>query len=92
MVGVKKTKPLERWALWRQHQVGGLQIEPAVRYGVKLMSVALLLGEEQTFAWPAQMIDFVGRQFLTEVDWGDLDYLVIDLQPGTGDYRSWRQS
>jgi ATP-binding protein involved in chromosome partitioning len=85
MVGWKKTKPLTRWALWRHQELEELRLQPVTRYGLKIMSVGLLLGEQQALAWPAQMIEFVGRQFITEVDWGELDYLVIDFPPGTGD-------
>jgi ATP-binding protein involved in chromosome partitioning len=85
MVGLKKTKPLTRWALWRHSEVEALRLEPVTRYGLAIMSVGLLLGEQQALAWPAQMVEFVVRQFLTGVDWGDLDYLVIDFPPGTGD-------
>jgi ATP-binding protein involved in chromosome partitioning len=85
MIGLKQTKPLTRWALWRHQELEPLCLEPVTRYGLKIMSVGLLLGEQQALAWPAQMIEFVGRQFLTGVDWGELDYLVIDFPPGTGD-------
>jgi ATP-binding protein involved in chromosome partitioning len=85
MVGVSKTKALKQWALWRHQDLGGLRLEPLEREGIKIMSVGLMLAEQQAMAWPAQMIQFVGRQFVTAVDWGELDYLLIDLPPGTGD-------
>jgi Mrp family chromosome partitioning ATPase len=100
MIGLKQTKPLTRWALWRHQELEPLCLEPVTRYGLKIMSVGLLLGEQQALAWPAQMIEFVGRQFLTGVDWGELDYLVIDSPqvPATSSSsfspcsRSWRRS
>jgi ATP-binding protein involved in chromosome partitioning len=85
MVGVSKTKALKQWALWRHQDLGGVRLEPLVREGIKIMSVGLVLAEQQAMAWPAQMIQFVGRQFLTAADWGELDYLLVDLPPGTGD-------
>jgi len=85
MVGISKTKALKQWALWRHHELGGVNLEPVERDGVKIVSVGLVLAEQQAMAWPAQMIEFVGRQFVTAVDWGELDYLLIDLPPGTGD-------
>jgi ATP-binding protein involved in chromosome partitioning len=85
MVGVSNTKLLKRWALWSHQELGGVRLEPLERDGIKIVSVGLVLAEQQALAWPAEMVEFVGRQFLTAVDWGELDYLVIDMPPGTGD-------
>jgi ATP-binding protein involved in chromosome partitioning len=58
---------------------------PAEAYGVQVMSIGFLVPAEQPLIWRGPMLHSVIRQFLTDVEWGDLDYLVIDLPPGTGD-------
>jgi ATP-binding protein involved in chromosome partitioning len=61
------------------------RIQPLVRYGVKLMSMGFLAPADKPLVWRGPMLHSVVQQFLHGVDWGDLDYLVIDLPPGTGD-------
>lgn len=58
---------------------------PAEAYGVEMMSMAFLVRPEQPIIWRGPMLHSAIRQFLTDVRWGALDYLVIDLPPGTGD-------
>lgn len=58
---------------------------PAEAYGVKVMSIGFLVRPEQPLIWRGPMLHSAIRQFLTDVDWGELDYLIIDLPPGTGD-------
>jgi len=58
---------------------------PAEAYGVKLMSVGFLVKPGQPIVWRGPMLHAAIRQFLSDVDWGELDYLVVDLPPGTGD-------
>jgi ATP-binding protein involved in chromosome partitioning len=58
---------------------------PGEAYGVKLMSIAFLVKPKQPLIWRGPMLHSAIRQFITDVDWGDLDYLVVDLPPGTGD-------
>jgi len=58
---------------------------PAEAYGVKVMSIGFLVKPEQPLIWRGPMLHSAIRQFLTDVSWGELDYLVIDLPPGTGD-------
>lgn len=58
---------------------------PAENYGVKFISTAFLLKPDQALVWRGPMLNSAIRQFLTDVDWGELDYLVVDLPPGTGD-------
>ncbi len=60
-------------------------IVPLERYGIKLMSIGLLVDEKQAVVWRGPMVSSAIRQFVTDVDWGDLDYLIIDMPPGTGD-------
>ena len=83
MVNLKQTRRLDRWGFWRGGASVGL--EPVERFGLKIMSVGFLLAESQALAWPAQMVQFVGRQLVHDVAWGDLDYLLVDLPPGTAD-------
>ena len=60
-------------------------IVPAESYGVKIMSIGFMVSPEQPLIWRGPMLHSAIRQFINEVEWGDLDYLVIDLPPGTGD-------
>lgn len=58
---------------------------PAENFGVKLISMAFLVKPDQPLIWRGPMLHSAIRQLLTDVDWGELDYLVVDLPPGTGD-------
>ncbi len=58
---------------------------PAQAYGVKMMSMGFLVKPGQPLIWRGPMLNSAIRQFLSDVEWGELDYLVIDLPPGTGD-------
>ncbi len=69
----------------RLPRVPGDKITPALAYGVRLMSMAFVVDPDQPVIWRGPMIHSAIRQFLTDVDWGQLDYLIIDLPPGTGD-------
>jgi len=61
------------------------RIIPAENYGVKVMSIGFMVQDGQPLIWRGPMLHSAIKQFLTDVDWGDLDYLVVDLPPGTGD-------
>ena len=61
------------------------KIVPAEAYGVKLISMGFLVKPGQPLIWRGPLLTSAIRQFLTDVDWGELDYLIIDLPPGTGD-------
>jgi ATP-binding protein involved in chromosome partitioning len=63
----------------------GERIQPLQNYGVKLMSMGFLSPGDKPLVWRGPMLHSVVQQFLRGVDWGELDYLVIDLPPGTGD-------
>ena len=63
----------------------GDRIQPLQQYGVKLMSMGFLSPGDKPLVWRGPMLHSVIQQFLRGVDWGELDYLVIDLPPGTGD-------
>lgn len=58
---------------------------PAEAYGVKLVSIAFLVKPGQPLIWRGPMLHSAIRQFIADVHWGELDYLVVDLPPGTGD-------
>ncbi len=74
MMGVDRLPPVQ-----------GDKLIPAEAYGVKLMSIGFLVKPDQPLIWRGPMLHSAIRQFLTDVDWGELDYLIIDLPPGTGD-------
>lgn len=63
----------------------GDRIQPIEQYGIKLMSMGFLSPGDKPLVWRGPMLHSVIQQFLRGVDWGELDYLVIDLPPGTGD-------
>jgi ATP-binding protein involved in chromosome partitioning len=63
----------------------GERIQPLEKYGVRLMSMGFLNPGDKPLVWRGPMLHSVIQQFLRGVDWGELDYLLIDLPPGTGD-------
>jgi ATP-binding protein involved in chromosome partitioning len=75
MMGVRRLPP--------QNDSG--KLVPAQAYGVSVMSIGFLVKPGQPLIWRGPMLHSAIRQFLTDVEWGELDYLVIDLPPGTGD-------
>ncbi len=68
----------------RQGEQGEI-IEPAFNHGVKVVSMAFLINPDQPVIWRGPMIDGMVRNFLYQVEWGELDYLIVDMPPGTGD-------
>ena len=66
-------------------QTDGETIVPPERYGVKLMSMDFLTGEDDPVIWRGPMVHKIITQLVEDVEWGELDYLVMDLPPGTGD-------
>ncbi len=66
------------------HAIGN-RIIPNEAYGLKVMSMGFLLKPDQPVVWRGPMLGQALRQFLMDVEWGELDYLVIDMPPGTGD-------
>jgi ATP-binding protein involved in chromosome partitioning len=61
------------------------KIVPPVAHGVKVMSIGFFLDEDSAVVWRGPMLHKAIQQFLEDVDWGELDYLLVDLPPGTGD-------
>ncbi|HMO62650.1 MAG TPA: Mrp/NBP35 family ATP-binding protein [Ferruginibacter sp.] len=80
MFGIRGERPL-----MKDDGSGKGKILPIERYGIKVMSIGLLVDEKQAVVWRGPMVSSAIRQFVTEVDWGELDYLIIDMPPGTGD-------
>jgi ATP-binding protein involved in chromosome partitioning len=79
MFGVRGERPM-------MTEVNGKgMIVPLERYGIKLLSIGLLVDEKNAVVWRGPMASNAIRQFITDVQWGELDYLVIDMPPGTGD-------
>lgn len=79
MFGVRGERPMMK-------DVDGKgMIIPLESFGIKLMSIGLLVDEKNAVVWRGPMASSAIRQFVTDVDWGELDYLVIDMPPGTGD-------
>src|SRR5512141_579188 len=63
----------------------GNRLIPAQAYGIKMISMGLLVKPGQPLIWRGPMLNSAIRQFLGDVEWGELDYLIVDLPPGTGD-------
>jgi len=61
------------------------RITPAIHHGIKVISVGFFVDKGEAVVWRGPMVHRLLQQFLGDVDWGDLDYLVCDLPPGTGD-------
>lgn len=61
------------------------KLVPAESFNVKMMSIGFMVKSDQPLIWRGPMLHSAIRQFLTDVDWGELDYLIVDLPPGTGD-------
>ena len=74
MLGIEKLPPPQ-----------GQRLIPAMAYGIKVISMGLLVKPGQPLIWRGPMLNSAIRQFLGDVEWGELDYLIIDLPPGTGD-------
>lgn len=75
MLGVKE----------RPHATEQNKIIPLEKHGLKLMSIGFLIGEDETVIWRGPMVHGAIKQFIEDVEWTGIDYLVIDLPPGTGD-------
>ena len=69
----------------QQPRVVHQKLVPLEAYGIELMSIGLLTSSEQAMVWRGPMVSRAIQQLLSDVSWGELDYLIIDLPPGTGD-------
>ena len=68
-----------------QLESDGKKIVPAEKYGIRVVSMGFLADEKAPLIWRGPMLHGVVRQFFQDVRWGELDYLVVDMPPGTGD-------
>jgi ATP-binding protein involved in chromosome partitioning len=69
----------------RPQTSGGTRLKPIVRHGMPVMSIGFLVEEETPMIWRGPMVMSALTQMLREVDWGNLDVMVVDMPPGTGD-------
>jgi ATP-binding protein involved in chromosome partitioning len=82
MVGISRQEQARQWHLWRRERVS---LRPIERHGLALMSVGFLLAENQALSMAAPLLTAALRQLVLEVEWGDVDLLLVDLPPGTAD-------
>lgn len=80
MFGIRGERPL-----MMDDGSGKGKIVPIEKFGIKVMSIGLLIDEKQAVVWRGPMVSSAIRQFVSDVEWGELDYLIIDMPPGTGD-------
>jgi len=78
MFGVKEAQPMVQ-------RDGKQWIVPIEKQGIKLLSIGFMAAPDQAIVWRGPMISSAFRQFVNDTEWGELDYLIIDLPPGTGD-------
>ena len=69
----------------RPQTLGGTRLKPITRYGLTAMSIGFLIDEETPMIWRGPMVISALTQMLREVEWGELDVMVVDMPPGTGD-------
>jgi ATP-binding protein involved in chromosome partitioning len=69
----------------RPQTIGGTRLKPITRYGLTVMSIGFLIDEETPMIWRGPMVISALTQMLREVEWGQLDVMVVDMPPGTGD-------
>lgn len=89
MLGVRKREASEGWSatlpLSQRSLPRERMLQPLKRYGIEVMSVGFFIGEEQAVAPMPDVVGMLIRQLLFIVDWGPLDYLIVDLPPGTAE-------
>jgi len=69
----------------KPESIDGKQLKPIERYGIKTMSIGYIVAEDTPMIWRGPMVSSALEQMLRDVQWGDLDVLVVDMPPGTGD-------
>ena len=79
------SQPMMMGLQGRPESEDGKTIEPMVNYGVQVMSIGFLVDEDQAMIWRGPMVTQALDQLLRQTNWGDLDYLIVDMPPGTGD-------
>ncbi|MBI3367859.1 MAG: P-loop NTPase, partial [Burkholderiales bacterium] len=79
------SQPMMLGVSGRPESEDGKTMEPMQGHGLQVMSIGFLVDEDQAMIWRGPMIDKYLRQFLMAIPWTDIDHMVIDLPPGTGD-------
>ncbi len=85
MLNITRKQQRKRWPMYMNPRFGRLKLDPLECFGVKVMSAGFLIAEDQSLSLPGSSIYFVLNQLAQQVNWGELDYLVVDLPPGTAD-------
>lgn len=85
MVGLTRRHRVKEWTVARSAAFGPVKLDPVERFGVKLASAGFLFGEDQALALASGMIEVLFTQLVRSTSWGELDYLLVDLPPGTAD-------
>ena len=80
MFGVEGERPKAT-----QNAEGKTRIEPIEKYGIKLLSIGFFTDPNQPVPWRGPMVSTAVKQLFNDADWGELDYMIVDLPPGTGD-------
>lgn len=76
MLGLSGQRPTTR---------DGKRIDPLVGYGIRCMSIGFLISEDEPMVWRGPMVTSALVQMMNDTEWGELDYLLVDMPPGTGD-------
>ena len=84
MLGITRRRPAKNVAVWRApgHDRA---IQPFERHGIKVMSSQFLVAEDQALNWSSPLVGLLLQRFTSDVEWGDIGYLIVDLPPGTAD-------
>jgi len=93
MINLTRIQHMKGWLIYRNlglnplthERSSNVELEPVERFGIKVMSPGFFLGEDQALSLPASSAYFILNQLAGEVSWGELDYLIVDLPPGTAD-------
>jgi ATP-binding protein involved in chromosome partitioning len=89
MMGLRRRAGASSVTLFARPGAPGSRLQTVRQHGVQLASAAFLLGENQALAIQGGMAQLLVRRLLSDSDWGDLDYLVMDLPPGTADIQQY---
>jgi ATP-binding protein involved in chromosome partitioning len=85
MLGITRKAPAKQVTLWQAAGQPGALVEPITVNGLSIMSLQFLIAEQQAFAVAGPLANMMVGRLCRQVEWGPLDYLIVDLPPGTGD-------
>jgi ATP-binding protein involved in chromosome partitioning len=85
MAGLKRSAPASGWQLARRGGLEHTALEPVEEFGIRLMSSGFIVAEDQALTWSADLVGLLLNQLIWSTRWGTLDFLVIDMPPGTSD-------